>query len=219
MSILSIENGVINYPNSNKKLLDVDININENDVCVFVGKNGSGKTTFFDTLIGFRKFHTKSLFENYSNSVIGYCLQDFNGGLFPWLNIVDNILLPNQLKSDKNIDDLAKQYLNKFNLYHKKNDYPYQLSGGQKQVINIIRTLCTPSELFLFDEPFSALHSDNKKIAISLIKEIKKTTLIATHSVTDITDIQPNRCFILDNNIEETNMNHLIRFLKNEEEK
>lgn len=216
MEVISIKNGVINYPNSNKKLLEVDINIRENEICVFVGKNGSGKTTFFDVLVGFRKLYSKSLFKVYSDSIIGYCIQDFNSGLFPWLNVMDNILLPNKLKGSDDINELAEYYLNKFNLFSKRYDYPYQLSGGQKQVINIIRTLCTPSKLLLFDEPFSALHPNNTKTAISLIKDMKKTILIITHTTKDIVDMEPDRSFILDKEVKEKKLDTLINFFEYE---
>ncbi|NTW31958.1 MAG: ATP-binding cassette domain-containing protein [Bacteroidetes bacterium] len=202
MKVIEIKDGQINYIGSNKNLLKFNLLIHENDFSIFVGKNGCGKTTLLDTLIGFRQLQNSSTYYN-AYDTVAYCVQDFNGGLFPWLSLINNILLPLKTTSNyrNDIENYAFDLLKRFNLFDRKNDFPYQLSGGQKQVVNIIRTLCTPSKLLLFDEPFSSLHSDNINVARLIIGELggKKTIILISHTQDDLL-LPINRYFTFENN-------------------
>ena len=148
------------------------------------GPNGSGKTTLLNILFGIDKEFSGNIIINSKRK--GYVHQDYNSTLLPWFNCEKNILLAIKY-SDLNIKEGKKTLQNlkkdlKLNFSLKK--YPFMLSGGQKQIVNLIRSIvCDPDILFL-DEPFSALDFENRSKAIKLIKKyIKKdaTLIITSH--------------------------------------
>jgi ABC-type nitrate/sulfonate/bicarbonate transport system ATPase subunit len=206
--------GEINIPTKTSPLC-FDIEINKGDACLVIGTNGSGKTTFLDIIGGNRKLDKGRLILN-SEKPIGYALQDVDNCLLPWFSVIENILLPNKLfPTDNQNDEKLKNILQQFNLLNRKDDFPYKLSGGEKQIVNFIRTILSPSEILLFDEIFAAMHSDTKKIAQDILKdEIKgKTTLFVTHDADDLA-LPHNRNFAFINNaLVEIDIEHAKRML------
>lgn len=189
--------------------------INKGDVCLIIGSNGCGKTTLFD-IITSNRYLDKGVLKVNTVKPIGYALQDVDNCLLPWLSLIENIQLPNKL-SIFNDFDINKAYraLKMFNLFHRKDDYPYKLSGGEKQIINFIRTIYSPSEILLFDEVFASMHSDTKKIAKDIFKEeIKdKTILFVSHDSADLT-LHHNREFaFIDNSLVEIDNEHAKEIL------
>ena len=93
---------------------------------------------------------------------IAYAVQDPNSGLLPCGTIGANITLPATLHGDHMaaIRERAACLLETFRLGRRLKDYPYRLSGGEKQAVNLVRTLCTPCKLALFDEVLAPLHND-----------------------------------------------------------
>lgn len=80
----------------------------------------------------------------------------------------------------------AKDILLKMKLYERKDAYPYQLSGGEKQRLAIARTLATDPKIICFDEPTSALDPKLVKQVFKIIKELAnegKAILIVTHDI------------------------------------
>lgn len=176
-----------------QSVLDVsEFSIAGGKVSCFIGKSGVGKTTFLKVLAG--------ILENIDNQKLnleniypmGYVSQDPT--LLPWSTVIDNILLPLVLKSDKTREDgLVKvdYYLRIFDLYGYKNFYPAQLSGGMKQRVSIIRTLVAHPKLVLMDEPFASLDFELKKtVMLEIDKFVKKTgaiVIFVTHDLDDAT--------------------------------
>ncbi|GAA5582479.1 ATP-binding cassette domain-containing protein [Porphyromonas gingivalis] len=217
MNAIEANNALAKYSGKNNFHLTFDLKVKEGDFCLFVGSNGSGKTTLFDIIIGYKKLNKGELINN-KQKEIAYCVQDFNGGLFPWFSVIENILLPAKATNlfNNNLREEALYLLKLFKLDSRADDYPYALSGGQKQIVNIIRTICTPCEIMLFDEPFSALHSDSRTLAKRIIQELshKKTILLISHSNEDI-DMNFNRFFVYQNNqIQETDKDTIKTIIK-----
>lgn len=192
-----------------------DIKVNKGDVAFIIGSNGSGKTTLFDIITGYRNLDNGILIVD-TKKPIAYALQDIDNCLLPWLSIIENIQLPNKLFTFNDFD-IEKVYktLQKFNLFHRKDDYPYKLSGGEKQIINFIRTIYSPSTILLFDEVFSSMHSDTKKIAKEILKDEMndKTVLFVTHDSADLTMIHNREFAFIDNSLVEIENEHAIEIL------
>lgn len=126
------------------------------------GPNGCGKSTLINLIAGLIPIDGgEILFDGRSvNDVpIGYVFQNYRDALFPWLKIIENIEYPLIVKgiskSERKcrVEELVAQFDVKFDIYRR----PYELSGGQQQLVSILRALASKPEIMFLDEPFSAL--------------------------------------------------------------
>ncbi len=103
------------------------------------------------------------------------------------LNCRDNILLPSKIsaKNSKNVEARIEELANQLGVSGLLDKFPYQLSGGEQQRINIIRALSLQPKLLLCDEPTGNLDSNNTEIVVNLLMKLaleQETTLIVvTH--------------------------------------
>jgi NitT/TauT family transport system ATP-binding protein len=110
--------------------------------------------------------------------------------------------------SAKEIDELARQHLDKVGLNGFENKYPFQLSGGMQQRVAIARTLAMKPEILLMDEPFGAIDAKNKIILQDLLldlllnEEEKKTIVFVTHDVDEAILLSDRMLFMHDKKIE-----------------
>ena len=138
---------------------------------------------------------------------MGMCFQQFN--LFNNLTVLENLILaPVELKIMTKDDAIAKalKYLDIIGLLDKKDVYPSTLSGGLKQRIAIIRSLCMNPEVMLFDEPTSALDPEMVGEVLSLMKSLAKkgmTMVVVTHEMGFAREIANRVIFMNDGVIEE----------------
>jgi NitT/TauT family transport system ATP-binding protein len=109
----------------------------------------------------------------------------------PWRNVLDNIILPLELKGvRRNISTKkAAEWIKKVGLEGKENSFPGELSGGQKMRVSLARSMVTDCDLLLLDEPFAALDEiTRRKLEEDLLKIWKRekfTILLVTHSVSE----------------------------------
>ena len=89
----------------------------------------------------------------------GYVFQNYREALFPWLRSIDNIEYPLRFMKLPKAERRARTRRLLANLGVKidLNRYPYELSGGQQQLVSIMRALVVEPEILFLDEPFSAL--------------------------------------------------------------
>jgi NitT/TauT family transport system ATP-binding protein len=126
------------------------------------GPNGCGKSTLINIVAGLIPadagtilFGGKALKE----TKIGYVFQNYREALFPWLRSIDNIEYPLKLaglpkrEREEKVERLVTHLGVKIDLQR----YPYELSGGQQQLVSIMRALVVEPEVLFLDEPFSAL--------------------------------------------------------------
>lgn len=173
--------------------------IKRGDVVVIIGPSGSGKSTFLrclnkletinygDILFKDRSIYLKQDDIDLFRQKVGMVFQNFN--LFPHLNVYENITLaPSYIKKlpSKDLQELAKNLLEKVGLSDKINSYPSALSGGQKQRIAIARALAMEPEVLLFDEPTSALDPEMVGEVLQVMKDLTKegiTMIVVTHEM------------------------------------
>lgn len=180
-------------------LKSLNIDIEEGDFVMIMGKSGSGKTTLLNVLAFLDKFDDGSYFFNYENvsnlnenqrsifrnKHIGFIFQQFN--LIETLNIYQNIELPliydgKLNKSER--ENIIKEKLKQVGLLDKIKSMPFQLSGGQQQRVAIARSLVNNPELIFADEPTGALDSETSTDIMNLLKDFNnqgKTIIMVTH--------------------------------------
>lgn len=177
---------------------NVSIKIKSGGFVVVEGKSGSGKSTLLSILSGLDKPDSgiinlggtdiTDLSEDelapFRNRSIGYIFQSFH--LVPSLTAFENITFPAELNRDLQAGAKAKELLHRVDLTDRMNNFPNQLSGGEKQRIAICRALINRPGIIFADEPTGNLDSGNSEIVMQLLLELQhelKTTLVlATHS-------------------------------------
>lgn len=196
MNILEVKE--ISKKFDKKIILDkFSLNMKSGEIISIIGPSGAGKSTLLRCINGLEKIDDgeiiingeliKNKIKKQVNLNIGLVFQDYN--LFPQYSVLKNITLTltEVLKNNKNeAGRKAKEILLKMKLYERKDAYPYQLSGGEKQRLAIARTLATNPKIICFDEPTSALDPKLVKQVFKIIKELAnegKAILIVTHDI------------------------------------
>lgn len=202
-------------------LKNINLDVYENDIIVIIGPSGSGKSTLL-RCIGKLENITKGkiIYENSKNfhEQIGMVFQNFN--LFQNLNVLKNITLA-PIKTKKLSANVANQkameLLKMINLESKKDDYPENLSGGEKQRVAIVRSLIMNPDIILFDEPTSALDPEMISEVLNLMKSLSKTNtmIIVTHEIEFAKEIA-TRILFMDGGmiLEEGNPNEIFNYPK-----
>ena len=196
--MLEVKN--LNKSFDNKKVLKkINFNVNTGDRLAIIGPSGCGKSTCLRCLnlleeptSGEINFKGQNILKqkNKLHEIrrhIGMVFQSFN--LFDNLTVLENIIIaPNKLNimsRDKSIKE-AKELLKRFNLINKINNYPKELSGGEKQRVAIIRTLIMKPDIILFDEPTSALDPEMVNEVLNVMKSLADegmTMIVVTHEM------------------------------------
>jgi len=118
---------------------------------------------------------------------IGMVFQNFN--LFAHMSALKNVtfaLLKVKKMTQAQAEELAIKYLTEVGLQHRLNNYPHQLSGGEKQRVAIARALAMKPVAMLFDEPTSALDPEMTQEVLKVIKKLNHigmTNIIVTHEI------------------------------------
>ena len=177
-------------------LKGINMEIKAGESVAIVGASGSGKSTLLGLLAGL-DVNTSGevvLYEHPFSSLdeearalirgqyVGFIFQSFH--LLPSLQAVENVMLPAELKGDKNARDKAEALLEKVGLSHRLTHYPNQLSGGEQQRVAIARAFASSPKILFADEPTGNLEG-NGKIIIEQLFELNQsqgTTLVmVTH--------------------------------------
>lgn len=184
----------------------ITMKIEQGEFIAILGKSGSGKSTFVSLLgglekpsSGFVKFQKKDLAQLSEDQLarlrrteVGIVFQHFN--LMEMMTATENVELPlliaNTSKSERRPQ--AIQVLNMVGLGERLANYPYELSGGEKQRVGIARALVNRPALILADEPTGDLDSTTGDLIIDLLQDInadpnwKPTIIMVTHDVTKL---------------------------------
>lgn len=186
--MIRLEDVTINLDSEGTRQLHIDASFEKGDFVLIVGPNGSGKTSLLDLFAGVRQQSSGKVMGILPTSSIAYAVQEPHSSLLPWRSIISNILFPSHIAhSTDEVDAKAKALLDDFSLLGRANDFPYCLSGGEKQAINFIRTVCTPATIRLFDEVMASLHSSFKHVARRILTEenANTVTLFVSHDISD----------------------------------
>jgi len=148
-------------------LEDISFELDKKEIISIVGKTGCGKTTLLNIVCGLLKPDEGRVFVD---GILGYVPQ--KDLLLPWRNILENILLPVEIKRtfDEEIISQSKNFLKQFELKEFGNSYPSEISGGMRQKVSLIRTFIQNPDIILLDEPFSAIDFNSR---LQLVEQLR----------------------------------------------
>ena len=225
MAILEVKNIKKSFGKT-EVLKGISFSLHEGEVISIIGSSGSGKTTLLRCLNfletpddGIISVGDKVLFDGENKIALndeqirknrlhfGLVFQSFN--LFPQYSVLDNVTLaPKLLKNGTNdeIEQKAKELIEKVGLTEKMDNYPCQLSGGQQQRVAIARALALNPDILCFDEPTSALDPELTGEVLRVIKGLKEsgsTMIVVTHEMEFAKNVSDKIIFMADGVIEE----------------
>ena len=157
-----------------------------------VGPSGCGKSTLLNIIAGLDEpdtgaIHLEGISAGDRLGQVGYMQQ--KDLLFPWRNVVDNALLGLELKGvpKRKSRRQALELMESFGLSGFESAYPHALSGGMRQRVSFLRTVLADQQIFLLDEPLSALDALNRAQIQEWMQHtwlsLRKTVVLVTHDV------------------------------------
>src|SRR6266702_4319260 len=139
-----------------------DLDIPRGKLVSIFGPNGCGKSTLINMITGLIPIDAgEILFDGkpLRDTKFGYVFQNYREALFPWLRAIDNIDYPLKLMKLPKAERRTRteRMVASLGVKIDLNRYPYELSGGQQQLVSIMRALVVEPQILFLDEPFSAL--------------------------------------------------------------
>ena len=175
----------------------VGFRIDHGDTVAIVGASGSGKSTLLSLMAGLDTPSTGSvqldgaplsaLDEDGRARVrgekVGFVFQSFQ--LLPSLTALENVMLPLELRGDRDAEGPARAILSKVGLGQRLGHYPRQLSGGEQQRVALARAFVTEPSLLFADEPTGNLDTHTGEAIIELLFALNHdagtTLVLVTH--------------------------------------
>jgi putative ABC transport system ATP-binding protein len=200
--ILNIQNVSKTYQSGGHTLTVLDnitFSIEPGATVSIVGPSGSGKTTLLGLCAGLDRASSGTVeLENIRldnlnedkraqirNQYVGFIFQNFQ--LLPTLTALENVMVPMELRGEKNIKARAMELLGRVGLAERSHHYPVQLSGGEQQRVSLARAFSNKPRILFADEPTGNLDAETSEKVIELIFEINKqagtTLVLVTHDL------------------------------------
>jgi len=178
--------------------VDIDnLILRKNELTSIIGPNGAGKTTFFDLISGFQSsdngeviFKEKDITKSqpYQIARMGMIRTFQLTKVFDRMTVLENLLfsassvsndsfskgilkLPSQKKYEKKLLEKSFELMEDLNIKHMANSYARELSGGQKKLLELARSIINDPEVLLLDEPLAGV---NPKLAEDILEIIQK---------------------------------------------
>ncbi len=171
-------------------LENVSLEVKRGEFVCIVGPSGCGKSTLLNIVGGFLKPSSGEVLVE-GKPVTGpdpkriFVFQE--NGVFPWLNVEDNVGFGLLKKSAAERREIVSHYIEMVGLTGFGKSYPRELSGGMRQRVEIARALASSPDIIYMDEPFGALDFITRmKMRADLVRiwrEEKKTILFVTHDI------------------------------------
>lgn len=201
-SILSLRevNKIYQSGGRDLKVLDnVSFSVEAGSTMAIVGPSGSGKTTLLGLCAGLDRATSgdvtlhdtrlNDLTENQlaalRNRYVGFIFQNFQ--LMPTLTAIENVMVPLELRGEKNVRPIALDLLDKVGLADRSHHYPTQLSGGEQQRVSLARAFSNQPQILFADEPTGNLDAETSEKVIQLLFDLNKqagtTLVLVTHDL------------------------------------
>jgi ABC-type Fe3+/spermidine/putrescine transport system ATPase subunit len=222
----------ITHAYDNKTILDhLSLNIKTDRLTCLLGGSGSGKTTILRLIAGLEtplsgkiSIEDKTVTQKGQINILphkrnlGFIFQDL--ALWPHFTVYKNIAFGLSERKEKNIEKTVFEMLDFFGLREHTEKYPHQLSGGQKQLVAISRSLVLKPKILLMDEPLANLDVKLKRKILEHIKKLKQNfepgIIYVTHDHKEAFAIADQIIVLNKGKIEETGTVEEIKKSENE---
>jgi iron complex transport system ATP-binding protein len=200
---------------------ELNFEVESGDILCLLGSNGCGKTTLLRCLRGFLKLKTGSCYLDETDisslktpalaQKMGFVFQEHSAP-FPY-SVIEVVkmgraphlkMFASPTKHDR---EIAEKSLETVGISHLKNRRFTQISGGERQLVVIARTLAQGPDIILMDEPTSALDFKNQALVLRMINKLAKqgiTIIISTHF--------PNHAMLYSCKVAMMNEGHFVDF-------
>jgi putative ABC transport system ATP-binding protein len=190
------------YQSAGKTLTVLDqitFSVDAGSTNAIVGPSGSGKTTLLGLCAGLDRSSSGKVQLNgiylddlnedkraqIRNQYVGFIFQNFQ--LLPTLTALENVMVPLELRGEKNIRARALDLLDKVGLSDRGHHYPAQLSGGEQQRVSLARAFSNQPKILFADEPTGNLDAETAEKVVKLIFDLNKeagtTLVLVTHDL------------------------------------
>lgn len=188
-----------------KTVLDnVHLKIEKDEICALVGRNGAGKSTFINSLLGILPVKTGKIMINgvqtsqkkrRANNEIAYLPEKFM--LYPLLTGMDNMRFFAKAVSDKVDEEKMEAILKSVNLWDDRDHVINGYSKGMLQRLGLAVTLYQDSDILVLDEPTSGLDPIGRKEVLETLKSLHdKTILLSSHHMDEIKQLCTHVAFL-----------------------
>jgi NitT/TauT family transport system ATP-binding protein len=170
----------------------LDLRVAPREFVSIVGPSGCGKSTFLKVVAGLAEPTSGTVLLNgqpISDASDRRAMVFQDASLFPWYSVIRNLTYGMECRgvSAKKARSAVLPLLDKVGLTGFEKHYPYELSGGMQQRVNLARALAVDPEILLMDEPFAALDAQTREIMqaelLRIWAETRKTVLFVTHQI------------------------------------
>ena len=188
------------------------IKLKKNELTSIIGPNGAGKTTFFDLISGFQdsddgkvilndKNITKS--QSYTIARLGMVRTFQLTKVFDRMTVLENMMFsaskvdndsfikslvkpPSQKNKEIDIKEKSFEVMKNLNIEHMANSYARELSGGQKKLLELGRSIINDPEILLLDEPLAGVNPKLAEEILEIIMNLSKngiSILMVEHNI------------------------------------
>ena len=221
--MISIRNVSKIYPNGARALSNVNLEIAKSEFVFLVGPSGAGKSTLIKLLYREEEAtrgqiiidNTVNLSRLTSKQVpllrrrTGVIFQDFK--LLPTKTVLENVAFAQRVigKNKHEAKENTLKILELVGLNHKKDAFPYELSGGEQQRVCVARALVNQPEIILADEPTGNLDLETSWGIMELLDRINRngtTVIMATHAIHIVEKMKKRVVNVIDGRVVEDNL-------------
>jgi putative ABC transport system ATP-binding protein len=199
--ILKVQSVSKTYQSAGRTLTVLDnisFSVEPGSTLSIIGPSGSGKTTLLGLCAGLDSASSGSVELNHirlenlnederafvRNEHVGFIFQNFQ--LLSTLTALENVMVPLELRRQKNAKNIALELLEKVGLVERAHHYPVQLSGGEQQRVSLARAFSNKPHILFADEPTGNLDAETSEkienLLFDLNKEAGTTLVLVTHN-------------------------------------